>query len=178
MKLCLDFGWLLDWFLVDFGPKLGGKLEPSWHQNRTKRWYENYIKKWWKIRSRNPRRKSGPGGGCPIEPTFQPSREPLDPMNTPTGHKAQGRILHSMFLYEYIYIYIYIYVYSYFYRYIYRYIDISIYLYIYIYLYTHGVVRHQDWGQLLGIVIILFWSLGLAQVLIAAVGTGSGTKKE
>ena len=33
MRFWIDFGWLLDRFLVDFGPKLGAKLGPSWHQN-------------------------------------------------------------------------------------------------------------------------------------------------
>ena len=29
----MDVGRLLDRFLVDFGTILGGKLDPSWHQN-------------------------------------------------------------------------------------------------------------------------------------------------
>ena len=29
MRFWIDFGWLLDRFLIDVGPKLGGKLEPS-----------------------------------------------------------------------------------------------------------------------------------------------------
>ena len=33
MQVGLAFGPLLGRFLVDFGSKLGGKLEPSWHQN-------------------------------------------------------------------------------------------------------------------------------------------------
>ena len=33
MRFWIDFGWLLDRFWSDFGPKLGGKLGPSWHQN-------------------------------------------------------------------------------------------------------------------------------------------------
>ena len=36
MKVGMDFGWLLDRFLVDFGSKLGVKLGLSWHQNRKK----------------------------------------------------------------------------------------------------------------------------------------------
>ena len=36
MEVGMDFGWLLDRLLVDFGPKLGVKLGPSWHQNRRK----------------------------------------------------------------------------------------------------------------------------------------------
>ena len=33
MQVGMDFGWLLDRFLVDLGAKLGAKLGPSWHQN-------------------------------------------------------------------------------------------------------------------------------------------------
>ena len=36
MQVGMDFGWLLDRFLMDFEPKLGVKLGPSWHQNRRK----------------------------------------------------------------------------------------------------------------------------------------------
>ena len=36
MLFGIDFGRLLDWFLEDFGPKLGVKLEPSWRQNQKK----------------------------------------------------------------------------------------------------------------------------------------------
>ena len=36
MQVGLEFGPLLGWFFVDFGPKLGAKLEPSWHQNPKK----------------------------------------------------------------------------------------------------------------------------------------------
>ena len=36
MDVGLGFGCLLGRFLVDFGTKLGGKLEPSWHQNPIK----------------------------------------------------------------------------------------------------------------------------------------------
>ena len=32
----LNFEGLLDRFWADFGPKLGGKLGPSWHQNLKK----------------------------------------------------------------------------------------------------------------------------------------------
>ena len=34
MQVGMDFGWLLDRFLVDFGTILGGKLAPSWHKNQ------------------------------------------------------------------------------------------------------------------------------------------------
>ena len=36
MQVGMDFGWLLDRFLIDFGPKLGVKLGSSWQQNRRK----------------------------------------------------------------------------------------------------------------------------------------------
>ena len=36
MQVGMDFGSLLDRFLIDFGPKLEAKLGPSWHQNREK----------------------------------------------------------------------------------------------------------------------------------------------
>ena len=32
----MHLGWLLERFGVDFGPKLGGKLGLSWHQDRRK----------------------------------------------------------------------------------------------------------------------------------------------
>ena len=48
MQVGMVFGWLLDGFLVDLGCKLGGKLGPSWHQNRrkwcTKTMSKNHIK--------------------------------------------------------------------------------------------------------------------------------------
>ena len=36
MRFWMHLGLLLERFLMDFGPKLGVKLEPSWHQNRRK----------------------------------------------------------------------------------------------------------------------------------------------
>ena len=33
MQVGMDFGWLLDRSWSDFGPKLGGKMGPSWHPN-------------------------------------------------------------------------------------------------------------------------------------------------
>ena len=36
MQVGLEFGPLLGRISVDFGAKLGGKLDPSWHQNRKK----------------------------------------------------------------------------------------------------------------------------------------------
>ena len=54
MQVGMDFGWLLDRFLMDFEPKLWVKLEPSWHQNR---------RKWGtKTMSKN-HQKSGAAGG-------------------------------------------------------------------------------------------------------------------
>ena len=34
MDVGMDFGWLLDRFLIDLGTILGGKLAPNWHQNK------------------------------------------------------------------------------------------------------------------------------------------------
>ena len=54
MQVGMDFGWLLDRFLMDFEPKLGVKLGPSWHQDR---------RKWGtKTMSKN-HQKSGAAGG-------------------------------------------------------------------------------------------------------------------
>ena len=36
MDVGMDFGWLLDRFLVDLATKLGGKLLSSWHKNPVK----------------------------------------------------------------------------------------------------------------------------------------------
>ena len=36
MEVEMDFGWLLDRLLVDFGTKLGGKLGSSWQSNPIK----------------------------------------------------------------------------------------------------------------------------------------------
>ena len=36
MQVGMDFGWLLERFLMDLGPKLGIKLGASWHPNRRK----------------------------------------------------------------------------------------------------------------------------------------------
>ena len=36
MQVGMDFGSLLDRFLIDFGATLGAKLGPSWHQNLRK----------------------------------------------------------------------------------------------------------------------------------------------
>ena len=33
MRFWMDLERLLEGFWMDFGPKLGGKLGPSWHQN-------------------------------------------------------------------------------------------------------------------------------------------------
>ena len=44
MQVGLEFGPLLGRFLVDFEPKLGAKLGPSWHQNLKNRTPENHQK--------------------------------------------------------------------------------------------------------------------------------------
>ena len=36
MDVGMDVGTLLNWFLIDFGTVLRGKLAPSWHQNQKK----------------------------------------------------------------------------------------------------------------------------------------------
>ena len=36
MEVGMDFGWLLDRLLVDFGTKLGGELGSSWHETPKK----------------------------------------------------------------------------------------------------------------------------------------------
>ena len=68
MQVGMDFGWLLDRFLMDFEPKLGVKLGPSWHQNRrkwgTKTMSKNHQKSGDAVVSSGQRwsaRKSGPG---------------------------------------------------------------------------------------------------------------------
>ena len=42
MRFWIDLGWLLDRFLVDFGPKLAAKLGPSWHQNSKNEGFEGH----------------------------------------------------------------------------------------------------------------------------------------
>ena len=54
MEVGMDFGWLLDRFLVDLGAKLGVKLGPSWHQNR---------RKWGTKTMSTNHQKSGAAGG-------------------------------------------------------------------------------------------------------------------
>ena len=56
MQVGMDFGWLLDRFLVDFGPKLGAKLGPSWHQN-LKNWSSKTMSKI--IKKKKKRKKVG-----------------------------------------------------------------------------------------------------------------------
>ena len=48
MRFGMDFGGLLERFWSDFGPKLGGKLGPSWHQNRRKWGTKTMSKNHWK----------------------------------------------------------------------------------------------------------------------------------
>ena len=60
MQVEMDFGWLLDRFLVDFEPKLGAKLGPSWHQN---------LRKWGtKTMSKNHQKKSHAASCTKIRP--------------------------------------------------------------------------------------------------------------
>ena len=44
MQAGMDFGWLLDWFWMDFGRVLGAKLEPKSNKNQRK----NNKKSIWK----------------------------------------------------------------------------------------------------------------------------------
>ena len=57
MQVGLVFGALLGRFLVDFGAKLGGKLDPSWLQNRSNIDQRTMLKKSLKIASKNVTRK-------------------------------------------------------------------------------------------------------------------------
>ena len=65
MEVGMDFGWLLDRFLMDFGPKLGVKLGSSWHQNRrkwgTKTMSKNHQKSGAAVVRRWSASESGPG---------------------------------------------------------------------------------------------------------------------
>ena len=45
MQVDLEIGSLLGRFLVDFGTKLGRKLDPSWYQHPEKRGPETMSKK-------------------------------------------------------------------------------------------------------------------------------------
>ena len=52
MQVDLEFRPLLGRILVDFGTKLGGKLDPSWYQNPEKRGPKTMSKKWIKNSSK------------------------------------------------------------------------------------------------------------------------------
>ena len=56
MQVKIDFGWLLDRFLVDFGTQVGGKLGPSWHQNQKKSDVKMISKNGWQEGSAVKRR--------------------------------------------------------------------------------------------------------------------------
>ena len=56
MQVGLEFGTLLGRILVEFGAKLGGKLDPSWHQNPEKFEKMGYWKIIQKMDFKNPRR--------------------------------------------------------------------------------------------------------------------------
>ena len=68
MEVGMDVGRLLDRFWIDFGPILGGKLAPSWHQNQknegSKRTPKS-MRKTWAASGRNGTRL---GGGEPFSP--------------------------------------------------------------------------------------------------------------
>ena len=65
MEVGIDFGWLLDGFLMDFGAKLGVKLGPSWHQNRRKWGTKTMSKKHQKSGAASGRRWSAVVRGGP-----------------------------------------------------------------------------------------------------------------
>ena len=108
MQVGMDFGWLLDRFLVDLGPKLGAKLGPSWHQNRKKSDAKTMSKKHTKSRGPSQLEKArAEGGGVPINNSNhlpEQLRWTLDthfvPLPFLQGHGG-----------GYIYIYIYMFIY-------------------------------------------------------------------
>ena len=59
MQVKIDFGWLLDRFLVDFGTQVGGKLGPSWHQNLKKSDAKMISKNGWKTGYSSEHREPG-----------------------------------------------------------------------------------------------------------------------
>ncbi len=63
MQVEMDFGWLLGRFFVDFEPKLGAKLGPSWHQNLRKWGTKTRSKNQSKNRDASSRDKIKPGVG-------------------------------------------------------------------------------------------------------------------
>ena len=69
MQVGLGFGALLERFLVDFGAKLGGKLDPSCYQHPEKEGPKTMLKKCLKIASKNVMQEHatacGKRGGVP-----------------------------------------------------------------------------------------------------------------
>ena len=69
MQVGMGFGALFGTILGDFGTKLGGKLGPSWLQNRPKIDQGTMLKKGLKIASKKVMRagpgRSKPGGWVP-----------------------------------------------------------------------------------------------------------------
>ena len=63
MQVSLKFGALLRRCWVDFGAKLGGKLDPSWHQNLRKRGPKTMSKKTSKNDAQKSMRVAAPGRG-------------------------------------------------------------------------------------------------------------------
>ena len=79
----LGFGSLLARIWVDLAAKLGGKLDPSWHQNlenwgpktMSKKWSKNRVPR--KIGNRVPGPKEIPSGS--LKPQYQGPRDPRNP---------------------------------------------------------------------------------------------------
>ena len=93
MQVGLEFGALLDRFLVDFGAKLGGKLGPSWHQHPEKRGPKTMLKKCPKIVSKKVTQATRAtqvhavaGGVGPYNQPIQSFQEPTCALDTPLGH--------------------------------------------------------------------------------------------
>ena len=58
MQVGMEFGTLLGWIWVDFGSKLGAKLEPSWHQNPKNRTPKKHQKNDKKVEPQRSGRKA------------------------------------------------------------------------------------------------------------------------
>ena len=66
MQVGLEFGSLLGRILVDSGAKLGGKLDPSWHQNPEKRGPKTMSKIVHKNHSEKSMQPEAPGCSEPL----------------------------------------------------------------------------------------------------------------
>ena len=105
MQVGMDFGSLLDRFLIDFetklGAKLGAKLGPSWHQNRKKRGTKTMSKNHQK--SGDARVRGKPRVANVLAPNNTTILTILtvlaagswlavqSPLDTSVGHKARGQ---------------------------------------------------------------------------------------